>query len=662
MPPRQVEARRHRTNVAGDGMNAGGPTTRSSGRAILLGTVLLPINALWLVQMEMGRSGGPYPTTFSLFANVIFWLAALLPLNRLVRKHAPKLALDSSELLILYVMLCLGSALTSVDFLDVLLPMIAHPAHFASPENGWTEHLLPHLPPGFAIRDAAAVEGYYEGHSTLYTARHLRAWLPPMALWSVFIFVLLATTFGLASLFRRRWIEHERLAFPILVLPVAMVDDEAALWRQPLLWQGFALAAGISLLNGLAFQIPAVPSIGVKYRNLQPLFTTRPWNALGWTPVSAYPFAIGLGYLLPSDLLFSCWFFYVAFKLQRLAGALLGLSGSVPRFPYVEEQCVGAYLLVALAAIWTGRHYLREVWATTRRSGPAPWRLADEALPYGWALALAAAGSAWLVWFFHWAGLPWSVSLGAMSAHLLIVLACARMRAELGPPAHDLHNAGPERLFTNLFGTGSLTPGQLTPLAYFYWFNRAYRSVPIAHQIESLKLAERSGQSARAMLAPLLVATVIGTLAGFWAHLHLGYTWGLGAKMAAHMRNFGNDAFGRLNSWLTTPTRPDVYASLAIAAGLLQALVLQTVRLRWASWPFHPLGFAVAGTWSMGTIWLPLLLAWVIKVAVMKYSGVKGYRRTLPFFLGLVLGDYLMGCTWPLYGAIVGVPTYSFQQ
>jgi len=639
-----------------------GARTTHPGRAIVLGAVLLPINALWLVQMEMGRSGGPYPTTFSLFANVVFWLAAPIPFNHLLRRYLPRLALSSTELLILYVMLCLGSAIASVDFLDVLLPMIAHPAHFATPENGWVEHLLPHLPPGFAIRDAAAVEGYYEGHSTLYTARHLHAWLPPVVLWSLFIFLLLATTFALASLFRRRWIEHERLAFPILVLPVAMVDDDGALWRQPLLWQGFALAAAISILNGVAYQVPAVPSIGVKFRNLQPLFTTRPWNALGWTPVSAYPFAIGLGYLLPSDLLFSCWFFYLLFKVQRIVGSLIGLGGSVPRFPYVEEQCVGAYLLVALAAIWTGRHYLRDVWASVLGRGPANWRQADEALSYRTTLVLILGGYVALVWFFAWAGLPWTVSLGAVTAHLLIVLACARMRAELGPPAHDLHNAGPERLFTTLFGTGSLTPGQLTPLAYFFWFNRAYRSVPIAHQIESLKLAERSGQPARSMLLPLGVATVIGTLAGFWAHLHLGYTWGLGAKMAAHMRYFGNDIFGRLYNWLTIPPKPDAYASLAIGAGLVQALILQVIRLRWASWPFHPLGFAVAGTWSMGTIWLPMLIAWTIKVSVMKYSGVKGYRRTLPFFLGLVLSDYLLGCAWTLYGGILGVPTYSFQQ
>jgi len=33
------------------------------------------------------------------------------------------------------------------------------------------------------------------------------------------------------------------------------------------------------------------------------------------------------------------------------------------------------------------------------------------------------------------------------------------------------------------------------------------------------------------------------------------------------------------------------------------------------------------------------------------------YRRTLPFFLGLVLGDYTMGALWSLIGVVWDVPT-----
>lgn len=625
------------------------PERGISLRAVLLGTLLQPLNSAWLVQMEMGRSGGPYPSTYSLFGNVVLAMTVLIGLNALLRRRAPRWALSQIELLCIYMMLCIGTCLASVDFLDVLLPMISHPERFADPVNRYEQILLPHLPPGFAVRDAEALVGYYEGNSTLYTARHLRAWAGPVTLWSCVAFLLLGVMLCMAYAVRRRWIDHERLPFPILNMPLAMTSADGVFWRDRTVWLGAGLAAGINLLNGISRLVPAVPRINVNYRDYSSAFTTRPWNALGWTPVSFYPFAIGLAYLLPVDLMFSCWFFYLLFKAERVLGAQFGLTGAIPRFPYVEEQCAGAYLAVAVSALWTGRRHFGGLW----RHGEPGERAA---------LALGGLGFVLLAWFYVHAGLRWTTALGAFGTYFLIALACARMRAELGPPAHDLHNAGPERLFTTFFGTGAYKPRELVALTYFYWFNRAYRSIPIAHQLEALKLSERLGFSLRAVLVPLLVATVAGTLSGFWAHLHLGYEWGLSSKMAPHMPHFGREAFGRLESWLNQTTKPDRPASAAISLGFGFALLLQTVRLRYARWPLHPLGFAVSGSYSMGISWLPMLISWSVKATVLKWGGIRGYRRSRPFFIGLVLGDYLVGCAWPIYGWIAGVPTYSFQQ
>ncbi len=618
-------------------------------RALALGALLLVPNAFWLVQMEMGRSGGPYPTTFSLFGNVVLALALLVGANRLLLRWLPRWALSQVELLCVYLMLCLGSCLASVDFLDVLLPMISHPERFASDVNRYEEILLPHLPPGFAVRNADALVGYYEGNSSFYQRDHWLAWRGPIVLWSVFIFVLLGVMLCLAYLVRRRWIEHERLPFPILQVPLGMTAPEPAFWRDRSMWLGVGLAGSICLLNGISRLVPAVPAIGVNAVNVGPSVTTPPWSAIGWTPVSLYPFAIGLAYLLPVDLMFSCWFFYLLFKVERVLGAQLGLYGAIPRFPYVEEQCAGGYLAVAVAAVWTGRRYFADL---ARRGEPGE-RLA---------LAGAAGGLLFLCWFFHAAGLRWSTALGAFGVYFAIAFACMRMRAELGPPAHDLHGAGPERLFTTFFGTGAYRPRELVALTYFYWFNRAYRSIPIAHMLEGLKLAERERFSTRAVLAPLALATVLGTAAGFWAHLHLGYEWGLSAKMAPHMRHFGVEAFGRLENWLNQTTRPDHEATAAILLGLLQGLALQAIRLRWSRWMLHPLGFAVSGSYSMGMIWVPVLVSWCVKAFLLKWGGIRAYRRSRPFFIGLILGDYFIGCAWPIYGWIAGVPTYSFQQ
>ena len=42
----------------------------------------------------------------------------------------------------------------------------------------------------------------------------LRAWIVPAGMWTLFLTLLYGSTLGLNTIFRRRWIEAERLTFP----------------------------------------------------------------------------------------------------------------------------------------------------------------------------------------------------------------------------------------------------------------------------------------------------------------------------------------------------------------------------------------------------------------------------------------------------------------
>jgi hypothetical protein len=45
---------------------------------------------------------------------------------------------------------------------------------------------------------------------------------------------------------------------------------------------------------------------------------------------------------------------------------------------------------------------------------------------------------------------------------------------------------------------------------------------------------------------------------------------------------------------------------------------------------------------------------------VLRYGGLRLYRQVLPLFYGLILGESVIGCGWPIVGLITGMPTYSF--
>ncbi len=80
------------------------------------------------------------------------------------------------------------------------------------------------------------------------------------------------------------------------------------------------------------------------------------------------------------------------------------------------------------------------------------------------------------------------------------------------------------------------------------------------------------------------------------------------AGMANHVVGFGYEAFGRnLTAQMSNRTGPDWPGTLAIGWGMAFAYLLYFLKLRLSWWPFHPLGFAVSTSYSIGTLWLPMM-------------------------------------------------------
>ncbi len=74
--------------------------------------------------------------------------------------------------------------------------------------------------------------------------------------------------------------------------------------------------------------------------------------------------------------------------------------------------------------------------------------------------------------------------------------------------------------------------------------------------------------------------------------------------------------------------------------GVLATLFLTVMRASFYWWPLHPLGYALAGSWSTVEFWFPCFLAWVFKALTLRYGGLSAYQRIRPFFLGLIVGEF----------------------
>jgi hypothetical protein len=641
---------------------AGRPPRGLTARAVLLGFLLVPVNSYWVVQSEAVRYAA-HPTTTSLLFNVVFFLAVLVALNALLKRFAPRSAFSQAELLIIYTILSLGTVMAGHDLGQVLVSTIAYPHRFATPENRWPQLFMADVPRPLMVTDPEALRGFWNGGMSLYSPQVLAAWAGPVALWTLFFTLLIWVMLCLNSIWRKQWTENERLAFPIVELPLQMTDESFTLFRNRLMWIGFALAGGIDLLNTVSMNFPAVPRLPIREINLQQFIVDRPWNAMGSMPLQFLPFVIGIGYLLPLDLLFSSWFFYFFWKMQSVVTAAFGLNDGRPTFPYIQEQSAGAYLGVAFFVVWVSRFYLREVGkrAFGKRSDLDD---SNEPMSYRAALIGLIAGMAGLAGFFVWFKMtPW-VAVAFFVIYFALSIAVARMRAELGSPAHDLHYAGPDHLLTVMMGPGNLSKQTLGIFGVAWGFNRAYRCLPMPHQIEGFKLAQVTGLRMRPLMWIMLAAGVWGTLCAFWALLDSYYAVGAATakiRVPGVPQIFGREPWERLARWSTVPAPPrDPAQTYGILVGLAFSIFLTAMRGQFLWWPFHPVGLAVSSSWAMGYMWCPLLIAWVLKYAILRGGGLRGYRTGLPFFLGLILGEFVIGSLCNIAGLVFGFELYRF--
>jgi len=558
-------------------------------------------------------------------------------------------------------MLSISSSISGHDALISLPSILGHAFWFATPENEWKELFWQYIPRWLAVDDISVLRGYYEGESSFYNAQYIKKWIVPLLWWSAFYFVVLFIILCINVIFRKQWTEREKLSYPIIQLPLEMTGERnAKFFNNRLLWIGFAIASLIDITNGFHFIFPVVPHIRVKQYDISYFFTERPWNAIGWTPISFYPFAIGLCFFAPLDLLFSTWFFYLFGKAQRIFGAVMGTHVS-QGFPYYDQQMFGAALGIFAMALWTSRKHLAQV--IKNALGISKIDDSTEPIKYRSAILGIIIGMMILILFCVKAGMsPWVVPIYFFIYYMLWTT-IARIRAQLGPPVHDFwsYTSGqtfghPDMMMVPFFGTRKLGSGNLTMFSFFWWFNKGFRGHPSPHQLEAFKLAEQSHTGNKGIFLAIICATIVGIITCIWTMLHYSYKLG-----APGVHYYGGIYFNSyLSRWLTHPESTDFTAIGGMLAGLLFTFFLSLMRMSFIGWQFHPVGYALSGSWTMNLVWFVFFITWMMKFSILKYGGLKAYRQLTPLFLGLILGEFIIGSLWTIIGIILDIPTYAF--
>jgi len=93
-----------------------------------------------------------------------------------------------------------------------------------------------------------------------------------------------------------------------------------------------------------------------------------------------------------------------------------------------------------------------------------------------------------------------------------------------------------------------------------------------------------------------MLTTLFGIFCAFWANLHLFYDYGATVRVRGYALGVAWESYIRMQNWMNNPSLPDIDVLSQMGFGLGLTTFLMIMRRLFLWFPFHPVGYAVAGS------------------------------------------------------------------
>ncbi len=647
-------------------------TTSSSlrPRAILLGLllaggicVLTPFNNAFRQATPLG--GGHFPLApFFIF----FWLALIMAGAGRLMKRPPWL--NGKELLFVWILMVLVSGIAYTGLVRTFFINLTAPFHFATPENRWADILDPLLPADWFPRSPEAVNALYNGLPggrrmgwlAVLRAIPWKVWLPPLLSWGTFVLLCYGVMICLVNLLSKQWLRNERMNFPLLRVPLVMEEAYSQgtmgpFLRNRYLLVGLLIPTVLHLVNGLNFYYPAVPQIPTlilagpyfpKYGFFSGFYKLK---------IYIYPAFIGFAFLTTRQISFSFWVFFILAGLlygvlavmgYNIPAAALGITFGPTLARPEEMQMVGAYFSFFLFLIWLARYHLRDVCRQTfgrapSQASPAEWFSSRIA---GWGFLI---GTAAIIFWLHRLGMRWWVSGVVVFSFLMFMLVASRIITQ-GGLAYFTLTAAPLDGVMTLFGAGIFSAGGIfmagvVQKALFL----DLRESLMPSLVHAARITEKIQQHRR-VITTIAIALMLGVIISFTAMLALSYRYGIRELGLDWASGTTLNTYENIVTLIENPPLTSHWVRMFALAGAVFMLLLVFGYHRFYWWPLHPIGYLTCYSSAMRILWFSFFIGWLCNALCMRYGGVLLFRKIRYLFIGLIVGDFLMGGIWALVG------------
>ena len=626
---------------------------------------------------------------------VMFLFLFTLLVNGPVSKLAPRYAMSTGEVTVAFMMMLVSCALPSSGLMRALPASLVAPFNEAGGDEQYMKLLESLNPPRWlfpSFKGAGprqwATDPIVQGFITRWTEKApipYAAWTVPIFAWSIFTFAVYGALLCMIAIVRKQWFENERLAFPLAQIQLALVDQPSRgrwlneLMRRRSFWIAFFAVFLLHIWNGLSRYDPKHFSEIWVWYDFNKLMGNPPWSYADPKLKNAAVFfsAVGVTYFLSGSVSFSLWFFFLLNNVFRLTKG--SFTGEPDNYGDKDEH-VGALIAFLISFLWIGRHHWKLVISQAFR-GVRPGEPQDRYLPHGiafWGLVFATIVMIGFLW------LAGCTFIGAAVTVLIVLtgfLIITRIIAETGLIHGQIYVSFLKPWVVIASYAKSAAWLHPVPVKTFYLGamievqHYDYREVMPIYASHGMKVADQTifesrasatdtpadRRSGRKLLALLFLSLVIGYFTSFysmlWTEYHYAWTKDVTAKMPINDHGTQGLPQGKLVEY------PKMYDEGAyylkhdplthMGIGFAITGLLAFLRLRYAWWPLHPIGFLMITTYPGAHLWLSIFLGWLCQTLIVRFGGSKLYSAAKPFFLGLIVGESAAAGFWLLMGIIL---------
>jgi hypothetical protein len=634
-------------------------------RSLLLGTLaavaictLTPLNDLIFSDTSLSAGFMPLGAVLVLFVLVV---AINGPLHRWFPRHA----LASGELAVILLMTLVACSLPNWGLIRLLLPMPIAPFHVGARDSTfWTAFLAMHLPTWlYPVQEMATGKSstvatwFYnrvpEGESIPYSA-----WIKPLIGWGVFIVGMLATLGAIARIVLDQWVTNERLPFPLVQVQASLLEDPEPgfcfnqLFRSPMLWWGLGTVIAIDLLVCLNTYSPKhFPTFPLRY-DFTGIFSEEPLSFLRLRlKKSGISFIVlGVTFFMRSRAAFSLW---ATFIILNLIDVQQGMRQSEMPLGAWQDQHLGACIAFVAGILWIGRRH----WIGVIKGAFGFGSGRSLAFSFWVAIGGVAIMMSWLCFVGVQPWMAGVIVLFIIASHLIV----ARVVAETGLPLYRTGLAT-SQLYTSL----PITWFKARDIYFASVFNilgpYGTRESLTTFATTGLAICKRLGAPAKRLGWAMVIALSLGLVAATFTTLYCQYSYPTPASAeVSPARNYiGAELFPSrdMASWVDLFSRgrfsPKQYSTPEhITIGFGVTLLLEVASLRYASWPFLPVGYVASYGSNVENAWFSIFVGWLCQVLIVRFGGASLFQKAKPFFIGLIFGEGLAAGIWLIINAIV---------